>query len=73
MRKRYLKPWAECALIIIVGAQVMLAGSDTELDYVYAWALFQVINFLLLLLNVKILGKYGRNFAKVENDIEPHD
>lgn len=69
MRKRYLKKWAECALIVIVGIQIMFVGCDTELDYVYVWALFQVINFLLLLLNVKILGKYGRNFAKVENDI----
>ena len=69
MRKRYLKPWAECSLIVIVGIQIMFAGSDTELDYVYLWALLQTINFLLLLLNVKILGKYGKNFAKVENDI----
>lgn len=68
MRKRYLKPWAECALIIIVGAQVMLAGSDIELDYVYAWALFQMINFSLLVLNVKFLGKHSRNFEKIKND-----
>lgn len=65
MKKRHLKPWVEYTLIIIVFIQIMLAGSDTELDQVYKWALFQMVNAPLLLLNLSLLGKYGRH---IESD-----
>lgn len=59
MKKIVFKPWVETMLNMIVILQFMLCATEPSGDTV-AWLLFEAINISVILVNICLLAKFGR-------------
>lgn len=61
MKRRYLRPWVQNILMMVVAIQMMMMLCLDDFAVSPKHIMLIVLNMLILAFNLKLLSKYGRS------------